>query len=45
MRLVMYYSIHGDDRLFCEWKRITEQDKSLRVVIDFVKSQIGRAHV
>jgi len=44
MRLVMYYSIHGDDRLFCEWKRITEEDKTLRVVIDFVKSLKGWEH-
>ena len=44
MRLVMYYSIHGDGRLFCEWKRITEQDKSLRVVIDFVRTLKGWEH-
>lgn len=41
MRLVIYYEISGDDRVFCEWKKITEKDKTLRVVIDFVKSLRG----
>jgi hypothetical protein len=44
MRFVMYYEISGDDRVFCEWKKITEKDKTLRVVIDFVKSLKGWEH-
>ncbi len=44
MRLVMYYRIGGDNRLFCDWKKITEKDKILRVVIDFVRSLKGWEH-
>ena len=41
MRLVMIYEIDGDERLFYEWKRVDERDKTLRIVIDFVKSLRG----
>ncbi len=37
MKLVMYYMISGDDRLFCEWKRVRGNEKFARIVCDFVK--------
>lgn len=41
MRLVIIYEISGDKRLCYEWKKITEKDKILGVVIRFVKSLKG----
>lgn len=41
MRLVIIYEIDDDERLFYEWKRVNEKDKTLRIVIDFVKSLSG----
>lgn len=40
----MYYGTGHNADSFCEWKRITEQDKTLRVVIDFVRTLKGWEH-
>ncbi len=44
MRLVMYYSMENDNKTYCEWKRITKEDETLKIVIDFVRTLNGWEH-